>query len=139
MWITILLVMAVVLVGWVALVRRWQGGSLGSVTSPLLAQLSVGVPTFARSSRGAAGSAWPGSGPVSTPSGHATADLSPQESEELRDLLFLHDKIRDAATHPPRPATALRTAAGLLIPTIAFVITVFGEVSAERLLDAILP
>jgi len=67
------------------------------------------------------------------------ADLSPQESEHLRDLLFLHDKIRDAPAAPTTTRTLLRTAAGLLIPTIAFVITVFGEVSAERILDAILP
>jgi hypothetical protein len=66
-------------------------------------------------------------------------DLSPGESEQLRTLLFLHDKIRDAPTSTTTAQTALRTAAGLLIPTIAFVITVFGEVSAERLLDAILP
>ena len=66
-------------------------------------------------------------------------DLSPGESEQLRNLLFLHDTIRDAPTSTTTAQTALRTAAGLLIPTIAFVITVFGEVSAERLLDAILP
>ena len=66
-------------------------------------------------------------------------DLSPEESQQLRDLLFLHDKIRDAATSPATARTAVRTAAGLLIPTIAFIITVFGEVSAERILDAILP
>ncbi len=41
---------------------------------------------------------------------------------------------RADATH-----TVLRTAARLSVPTIAFVITVFGEVSADRLLDAILP
>ncbi len=66
-------------------------------------------------------------------------DLSPEESAQLRDLLFLHDKIRDAPGSPTGAHTAIRTAAGLLIPTIAFVVTVFGEVSAERLLDAILP
>ena len=66
-------------------------------------------------------------------------DLSSEESQQLRDLLFLHDKIRDAATSPTTARTAVRTAAGLLIPTIAFIITVFGEVSAERLLDTILP
>jgi hypothetical protein len=66
-------------------------------------------------------------------------DLSSEEAEQLRDLLFLHDRIRDAPTSPANAHTAVRTAAGLLIPTIAFVITVFGEVSAERLLDAVLP
>jgi hypothetical protein len=33
----------------------------------------------------------------------------------------------------------MRTAAALILPTIMFVVTVFGEVSAERFLDAILP
>jgi hypothetical protein len=67
------------------------------------------------------------------------ADLSPQESEHLRDLLFLHDKIRDAPTTPTHARTLVRTAAALILPTIMFVVTVFGEVSAERFLDAILP
>jgi hypothetical protein len=67
------------------------------------------------------------------------ADLSHEESERLRDLLFLHGEIRDAATTPAHARTLLRTAAALIVPTIAFVVTVFGEVSAERLLDAIFP
>jgi hypothetical protein len=67
------------------------------------------------------------------------ADLSPEESEQLRSLLFLHDRIRDAPSSPTRAHTVVRTAAGLFIPTIAFVITVFGEVSAERVIDAVLP
>jgi hypothetical protein len=66
-------------------------------------------------------------------------ELSPQQSQELRDLLFLHDTIRNAPASPAAKHAVARTAAGLLLPTIAFVITVFGEVSAERLLDAILP
>jgi hypothetical protein len=66
-------------------------------------------------------------------------ELSPHQSEELRNLLFLHDTIRDAPASPAATHAVARTAAGLLLPTIAFVITVFGEVSAERLLDAILP
>ncbi|MDF1597920.1 MAG: hypothetical protein P1T08_17715 [Acidimicrobiia bacterium] len=66
-------------------------------------------------------------------------DLSTQESEQLRDLLFLHDRIRDAPATTSTTRTLLRAVAGLIVPTIVFVITVFGEVSAERLLDAILP
>ena len=65
--------------------------------------------------------------------------LSPEESEHLRDLMFLHDKIRDAPATPTRTRTLLRTTAALVPPTIMFVITVFGEVSAERFLDALLP
>ncbi len=65
-------------------------------------------------------------------------DLSTQESEQLRELLFLHDRIRDAPT-TSTTHTLLRAAAGLIVPTIVFAITVFGEVSAERFLDAILP
>lgn len=66
-------------------------------------------------------------------------DLSHEESEHLRDLLFLHDKIRDAPTSPTTALTLMRTAAALILPTIMFAVTVFGEVSAERLLDALLP
>ena len=62
-----------------------------------------------------------------------------QESEQLRELLFLHDRIRDAPSSPSATHTLLRAAAGLIVPTIVFIITVLGEVSAERLLDTILP
>ena len=67
------------------------------------------------------------------------ADLSPEEADRLRDLLFLHDKIRDAPVTPSRDRPFVRTAAALVLPTVMFVVTVFGEVSAERVLDAILP
>ena len=66
-------------------------------------------------------------------------DLSRKESARLRDLLFLHNAIRDAPTSSPHGSTLARTAAALILPTIMFVVTVFGEVSAERFLDAILP
>jgi hypothetical protein len=67
------------------------------------------------------------------------ADLSSEESERLRDLLSLHGMIRDAPSAPTHSRNLLRTAAALIPPTIMFAITVFGEVSAERFLDAILP
>jgi hypothetical protein len=66
-------------------------------------------------------------------------DLTPQESEHVRGLIDLHNTIRDAPTMPGTSRTLLRAAAPLILPTIMFVITVFGEVSAERFLDAILP
>jgi hypothetical protein len=66
-------------------------------------------------------------------------DLSAQESEHVRHLIAFHDAIRDAPTTPTASRTLIRNAAGLIVPTIVFVITVFGEVSAERFLDAILP
>ena len=56
---------------------------------------------------------------------------------ELR--IDLHNMIRDAPTTPTTSRTLVRSAAGLIVPTIVFVITVFGEVTAERFLDAILP
>lgn len=66
-------------------------------------------------------------------------NLSPQESQQLRDLLTLHDKIRDAPTTPTTTHTVMHAAVGLIIPTIMFVVAVFGEVYTERILDAILP
>ncbi len=67
------------------------------------------------------------------------ADLTPSESQRLRDLLFLHNEIRDAPGSPTAAHTLLHTASALILPTIMFVVAVFGEVSAERVLDAMLP
>ena len=140
MWITFFLVLTVVLVGW---------------DSPLVPPLAVGFVVIGYLATIVLAVRYPASirkiiersrqqrlqglqrridafGPRYT-------GLSTQESMELRDLLFLHDRIRDAPATPTTTHTVVRTAAGLLIPTIAFVITVFGEVSAERILDAILP
>ena len=67
------------------------------------------------------------------------ARLSPDESRQVRDLLDLHHAIRDAPSAPSAARTITRTGVGLILPTVMFVVTVFGEVSAERLLDSILP
>lgn len=66
-------------------------------------------------------------------------ELSARQSEQLRALIDLHNMIRDAPTAPTTTRTLIRAAVGLIIPTIMFIITVFGEVYAERFLDAILP
>jgi hypothetical protein len=66
-------------------------------------------------------------------------ELSPGESEQLRGLIDLHNVIRDAPTTPTATHTLLHAAVGLTVPTIMFVIAVFGEVYAERILDALLP
>lgn len=71
--------------------------------------------------------------------GPGFAEMSSEDLERLRGLIELHNMIRDAPSAPPATHTLLRTAAGLIIPTIVFVLTVFGEVSAERLLDRLLP
>jgi hypothetical protein len=63
-------------------------------------------------------------------------NLSSQESEQLRDILALHNMIRDA---PTTTHTLMHAAVGLIIPTVLFVLAVFGEVYTERILDAILP
>lgn len=65
--------------------------------------------------------------------------LSSEESAQLRNLMLLYDRIRDAPAAPTTTHTVVRTAAGLIVPTLMFLVTVFGEVSAERILDAILP
>ena len=66
-------------------------------------------------------------------------DLSSQESEQLRDLLALHNTIRDGPNTPTTTHTVMHALVGLIIPTVLFVVAVFGEVYAERILDAILP
>lgn len=65
--------------------------------------------------------------------------LTPQELDQLQGLFSLHDKIRDAPATPTTTRTVLHTAVGLIIPTLLFIATVFGEVYAERILDTILP
>lgn len=66
-------------------------------------------------------------------------ELSPQESQQLRDLLDLHTTIRDAPGAPSTTHTVAHSAVGLIIPTVIFILTVFGEVYAERTFDALLP
>lgn len=67
------------------------------------------------------------------------ADLPTQQADRLRDLIDLHNMIRDAPSAPTSTHTVMHTLVGLIIPTIMFLITVFGEVYAERVLDTILP
>ena len=64
--------------------------------------------------------------------------LTPQQSDQLARLVELHSVIRDAPT-TGHPRTLWRSAAGLLIPTLVFALTVLAEVLAERFLDTILP
>jgi hypothetical protein len=71
--------------------------------------------------------------------GPPVTDLSADESERLGQLIDIHNAIRDAPTTPTTARTVVHTAVGLIIPTIMFLITVFGEVYAERFLDAFLP
>ncbi|HSL26074.1 MAG TPA: hypothetical protein VLA54_07295, partial [Acidimicrobiia bacterium] len=66
-------------------------------------------------------------------------ELSLRESEQLGHLIDLYDRIRDAPTTPTTTRTVMHAAVGLIIPTIMFVVTVFGEVYAERVLDFLLP
>lgn len=66
-------------------------------------------------------------------------ELAPPESARLRDLLDLYGSIRDAPTSPAASHSVLQTAAALIAPAIVFVISVSGEVYAERLFDTFLP
>lgn len=68
-----------------------------------------------------------------------SADLSAADAEQLRNLLEVYSAIRDAPGARSATHTLLHTAAGLLVPTIMFLISVSGEVYAERILDTILP
>lgn len=140
LWVTIYLVLAVVLVSW---------------SSPLVVPLSAGFIVI--------GYLWAFASAASLRASTQTIvqrsrnqrlerirrrieafeprfdDLSAEEFEHARRLIDLHNTIRDAPATPTTSHTLIRSAAGLIVPTIVFVITVFGEVSAERLLDAILP
>ncbi len=47
--------------------------------------------------------------------------------------------MRDAPTTPTATHTLMHTLVGLIVPTVPFVATVFGEVYTGRIFDAILP
>jgi hypothetical protein len=66
-------------------------------------------------------------------------DLPPDEAREVEHLVTLHAALRDAPTSPGTSQTLLHAVVALIIPTAMFVVTVFGEVLAERFLDAFLP
>jgi hypothetical protein len=139
-WITIILVLTVVLVGWDSpLVIPLGGGFillgyLATLGATLSSRRSIQriVQKVREQRLEGLQDRIDGFGPTYT-------QLSLQESQQLRELLFLHDKIRDAPATPTTARTVLHTAVGLIIPTILFLATVFGEVYAERFLDAILP
>ncbi len=73
------------------------------------------------------------------PYGARLSDLSPEDRAQLANLVALHDSVRNAPTSPRSSRTLLPAATALMIPTAMFVLTVFGEVYAERILDRILP
>lgn len=139
-WITMSVVMAVVLVGW---------------ASPLVLPLAVGFVGVGYVAAIGAALGWRGSVRRIVERSRAErlallrasidgfesriTDLTPEEAERLGHLLRLHDRIRDAPASPSAAHTLSRTALALVVPTVTFVITVFGEVSAERLLDSLLP
>ena len=71
--------------------------------------------------------------------GPPSAELDAEDTERLHRLIELHNLVRDAPTTPAPTRSIVRAVAGLILPTIMFLITVFGEVYAERVLDMFLP
>ena len=71
--------------------------------------------------------------------GPPAADLGVAEAERVHRLVELHNLVRDAPSTPAPTRSLFRVAAGMVLPTIMFLITVFGEVYAERVLDMFLP
>jgi hypothetical protein len=67
------------------------------------------------------------------------ADLPHEDAQRLEHLITLHNAIRVAPTSPGTSQTLVHAAVALIIPTTMFVVTVFGEVLAERLLEGVLP
>lgn len=65
--------------------------------------------------------------------------LVPDESEELARLVLMYQTVRAAPTTPQAWETLGHAARGLLVPTLTFLVAVFSEVYAERLLDRLLP
>ena len=67
------------------------------------------------------------------------AALSPREADDVERLISLHASLRDAPSSPGTSQALVHAVVALVIPTAMFVVTVFGEVIAERFLDALLP
>lgn len=67
------------------------------------------------------------------------AERTPTDASRVEHLVALHRAIREAPTSPSASRTLLHTMVALLIPTAMFVVSVFGEVMAERVLDALVP
>jgi hypothetical protein len=63
----------------------------------------------------------------------------PPESGDLDRLIVQYNALRDTSTSLRWTRSLGQTVMALLVPTLMFIITVFGEVSAERLLERILP
>ena len=66
-------------------------------------------------------------------------DLTPQESEQLRDLIATYAAVREAPTGPSGAETFGHAVTALAIPALALFLAVMAEVYAERLLDQLLP
>ena len=71
--------------------------------------------------------------------GRPVPDMSGEESTRLRESIDLHNLICDAPSTPTTTRTLMYTAVGLIITALMFLVTVLGEVYAERFLDAIPP
>jgi hypothetical protein len=67
------------------------------------------------------------------------AELPRGDAEDVARLIALHATIRDAPTAPATSRTLVHAVVALVIPTVMFIVTVFGEVLAERLLESALP
>ncbi|HEX6128271.1 MAG TPA: hypothetical protein VF071_04525 [Candidatus Limnocylindria bacterium] len=67
------------------------------------------------------------------------AERSPADAARVEHLIALHRAIREAPASPSASRTLIHTMVALVIPTAMFIVSVFGEVIAERLLDALLP
>lgn len=66
-------------------------------------------------------------------------DLTPQESEQLRNLMATYAAVRAAPTGPSGSETLGHALTALAIPALAFFLAVMAEVYAERFLDQLLP
>lgn len=66
------------------------------------------------------------------------AERSPAAAARVEHLVALHRAIREAPTSPSASRTLLHTMVALVIPTAMFIVSVFGEVMAERLFESVL-
>ncbi|TFD16161.1 hypothetical protein E3T26_04820 [Cryobacterium sp. TMT1-21] len=67
------------------------------------------------------------------------SELPATALERVRQLIAVHDLIRDSPTSPKRRQALSHAVGSLFIPTITFLAAVFAQEYSGRILDNLLP
>ncbi|HSJ35423.1 MAG TPA: hypothetical protein VLB85_10250 [Acidimicrobiia bacterium] len=138
MWVTLWLVLSVVLVSWDSPLVPLAVGFIVIGTSPRSVRPSPSAVASTASSSG--------SSPAADDTATAHRDFRVPVRRSLPSGFGAAARTHRPPQHDPgcphlahQVHTLMHAAAGLIVPTILFVLTVFGEVYTERVFDALLP